>query len=173
MKRSETEDLLRRVRAHWPTFNLGTDLDLVAAVGEWWEMLQDVELPHAVAAMRSLSQAGREFAPTPGQLRREALKLTARDDVPDPDQAVAEVFDQIRAVGYLGQPKFTHPAVDAAVAAVGGWQEVCRSENLDALRAHLRSAYEHAAARARRDEQLPASTRATLSAGPRALGDGR
>jgi hypothetical protein len=65
----------------------------------------------------------------------ELLALIHEGDALDADAAWAEVQRQIRAVGYYGQPTWSHPAIAAAVEALG-WDTLCRSTNPEADRAH-------------------------------------
>jgi len=66
----------------------------------------------------------------------ELLALIHEGDQLDADAAWAEVQRQIRTVGYYGQPTWSHPAIAAAVDALG-WDTLCRSTNPEADRAHF------------------------------------
>lgn len=110
----------------------------------WLEHLSDVDAEIVHAAV--LAMPG-EFAPNVSQVRAAALRLSSNNPAPDPDEMLAEVWATIAKVGYVGTPTWSHPAVEAAIAAVGGWLEVCKSDNPEAMRAHLRQAYATAAQR--------------------------
>lgn len=86
-----------------------------------------------------------------------------QDGLPDVDEAWGEVLRQIRAVGYYGQPQWTHPAIAETVAALG-WQELCMSDNAVADRAHFGQFYGKARTRAQ-NAQAAAATAQALAAG--------
>ena len=95
----------------------------------------------------------------------EILDQITAPDQRDPDQAWAEVQQQIRTVGYYRQPTWSQPAIAQAVEALG-WTNLCRSTNPEADRAHFLRFYTIAQKREQhRHEwaQLPASLRRALS----------
>lgn len=158
--------LLWTVKATWPTFQVLEGDLLAAQVQAWGGLLGEFDYPTAAAAVAVLAAHGREFAPAPGQLR-QALLAAAGALAPDVDGALSEVHQQIRRVGYLGSPEWSHPAIAATVQALGGWAEVCASTNPEAFRAHFRQLYAPAAARENHDVLTPPAHRAALGAGSR------
>lgn len=155
MNTQEAIALLWLVKAHWPRFEIFGADQLPLQAGAWLDVLADIDLPDARGALANLSATGREFPPSAGQVRLEALRLREGPATPDPDRALAEVLDQIRRVGYVGTPTWSHPVIDEAVTALGGWPDVCASDNPDAFRAHFLRIYERAAARHDRAERTP------------------
>ena len=78
----------------------------------------------------------------------DLLALIAEPDTVSADQAWAEVQRQIRSVGVYGTPQWSHPAIAAAVTALG-WEAVCRSTNPEADRAHFLRFFDTAVRRQR------------------------
>ena len=76
--------------------------------------------------------------PTIAGLRRLALA----GQHPAPGDAWGEVVRQMQAVGRYRTPAFSHPLITQAVDQVGGWQALCKSDNLVADRAHFLRIYE-------------------------------
>ncbi|AUW92606.1 hypothetical protein BXT84_00450 [Sulfobacillus thermotolerans] len=96
----------------------------------------------------------------------DLLALICADDGIDVDRAWAVVRQQIRAVGVYGHPEWPHPAIAAAVEALG-WDTLCLSTNPEADRAHFLRFFEVAQRRYRAQQQwdeLPVRLRQALSA---------
>ncbi len=100
------------------------------------------------------------FAPKASEIR-DRMAAT-RSGCPDVDQSLAEIHRNIGRYGSRGVPirgggfgpiPWSHPAIAAAVAAIG-WEAICTSENHDTWRAQLRDCYKSAAARAVRSENV-------------------
>lgn len=154
MNRHEILKLVWTVKAHWANFQVFEGDLLQVQAAAWMDLLDDISFDHARAAVAELDAHGREFAPTPGMIRAQAL-ARAGLGAPDFDQALAEAMLTARTVGRTGTPEWSHPAIGNAVAALGGWSAFCNSENPEALRAHFRQAYETAAARADHEAVTP------------------
>jgi hypothetical protein len=161
MNGTEITKLLWTVKATWPTFQVMED-QLPAQIQVWGALVGEFTFEEAAGALMRLAAAGREFAPAPGQLR-QTLLAAAGTLAPDSDQALAEVQHEIRRVGYIGRPEWSHPAIGAAVDAFGGWAEVCASTNPEAFRAHFRQLYAAAATREDRDVTTPRAAQEALS----------
>lgn len=94
----------------------------------------------------------------------DLLALIHEGDQLDSDAAWAEVQRQIRAVGYYGQPTWSHPAIAAAVDALG-WDRLCTSTQPQTDRAHFLRFYATAQKREQVHHQwatLPARVRQAL-----------
>lgn len=109
----------------------------------------------------SLIAAEDEFAPVANKIIDLARQLEARAAGHvelDHAQAFDMVLTAVSTYGYVAEEQAMAsfpPAVQAAVRAVGGWKEgVCWSENLEALRAHFRQAYEATSNRVRREQHV-------------------
>jgi hypothetical protein len=112
------------------------------------EDILDLDYEPAAIAVKQLRQT-RTFLPSIAELR-QATAIITTGRLPDPDEAWAEVMQQLRAVGHSGQPTFTDSAIAATVRAMG-WLELCASTNQVADRAHFLKLY--GTARARIDQQ--------------------
>lgn len=137
----------------------------------WAAVLADIDYVEAEAVIIAVARDGAAFPPTPGQIAERVLTLREQRDgtaAPDIDRALAEVRHYVttRGVSY-GQPeKWSHPAVAAAVAAIG-WPELCTGG--DTARAHFLRAYEAARARHRADQRMAPAMRAVMSGERREL----
>lgn len=96
------------------------------------------DIPDA-ALIRAVSEhvAHEDDFPTIAQLRRLALG----DNYPSPGDAWGEVMRQMREVGGYRSPDFSHVLIGQAVEHIGGWQALCKSDNLVADRAHFLRLY--------------------------------
>ena len=162
MTPQEAAQLIQVVQVCWPTWKPGQVTDEVL-VGTWAVMLRDVDYNVAARAVRQLAMEN-EFPVGPGQVLAAATEITANDSgqgVPDLDRAFAQLTEAVRRHGYVdpeGARDAVHPAVWGAIEGLGGWQQVCRSENAVALRAHFNQVYATSATRATRElgDNLPA-----------------
>ena len=71
---------------------------------------------------RKQCMAGARFMPTIGELRDRVLelrRLASSDGAPDAGTAWAEVLDAASCCAY-NTPTYSHPAIEAAVRAIGG-----------------------------------------------------
>lgn len=158
----EAAELIQVVQVCWPTWKHGQVTDEVL-VSTWTMMLGDIEYNDALRAVRQLAMET-EFPVGPGQVLAAATRIAAERagrGVPDLDEAFAQMTAAIHRYGYVdpaGAREALHPAVWAAVEGLGGWRDVCRSENSTALRAHFGRVYSTAATRASRElgDNLPA-----------------
>lgn len=103
--------------------------------------LVDFDLEAAVNGAAKWIARGKGF-PLISELR-EACAVAGGDGVPDADLAFREVLRAVSRWGAYGEPKWSHPAIEAAVESIG-WREVCLSDNAPALRAHFAKSYEAA-----------------------------
>jgi hypothetical protein len=108
-----------------------------------------------MAALHAISEAGRKFAPSVGELRLAAAEIQRRAaNIPTSYQAWQELIEAIRLVGsYRPAPEFSHPLVGESVRALG-WRNLCVSENLAADRARFIAAYEQFQQRAEADSMM-------------------
>lgn len=160
MNSTEIGALLWLVKGHWAQFEIFGQDHLPLQVGAWLDVLGDVELADARAVVAALATDEREFPPTAGQIRAEVVRR--RDgSCPDADVALAEVLTAVRTRGWTATMRggvglvWSHPAIGQAIDALGGWGEVCASDNPEALRAHFTKAYEQAARRAQASATAP------------------
>jgi len=124
-------------------------------------MLADIP-PADLARAVAWCLANYKFFPTVAEVRAAALAASALQ-VPDMDQAWLAVKREVSRTGYYGAPHFDHPAIAAAVQAMG-WREICLEEEL-VVRAHFFRVYESVARRTREEVlALPPAGVAALSA---------
>lgn len=144
--------------AAFPSYH---DRDMVPTADLWLELLGHLPFEVAKAAMIKVLATAQYF-PTPAQILA-AVATIQPQDLPDPEMAWQEVLDQIRRVGYLGQPAWSHPAVgQAANALYGGWAQLCQSlmvETLGVDRAHFMRLFEAFTKKEREGLTLPPEVR--------------
>lgn len=168
MTPQEAAELIQVVQVCWPTWKPGRITDKVL-VGTWAAMLADVNYNTAVAAIRELAMES-EFPVGPGQVLAAATRISADASghgVPDHDEAFAQLTAAVRRYGHVdpsGARDSVHAAVWAAVEGLGGWQDVCRSDNPVALRAHFGQVYSTASKRATRELRNEITDRPALAA---------
>lgn len=109
--------------------------------------LTDIEYEAGAFAVAAYIAEGRWF-PTIGEIR---ARVDGGNKPPDVDLAFGEVLAGVSKWGQYRDPRWTHPAIAAAVGALT-WREICLSENADALRAHFFKVYEVVAKRIKADE---------------------
>lgn len=169
MNRGEVALLTAVVKAYWPHWQAGESREEAeVTVNVWLRQLGDIDPDIAAAAVDVLHAEAREFAPTPGIVRERAITLRAQalgEAVPDVDQAWHEVQTAVRDRGwYQGPPdEWSHPAVAFVVSSLG-WDELCHSDNPEALRAHFIRLYQVGHARSRAEALIPPTVRAVLDA---------
>jgi hypothetical protein len=87
VKRAEWIGAVQTIRALWPNAEI-PDVTIAA----WYEEVADIELEHAVAAIRTFARDGAEWPPTGGKIRRRVAELLL--DPPD----WGEVLEQLRLI---------------------------------------------------------------------------
>jgi hypothetical protein len=168
MTLEDTIALIVSAQHLWPTWNSAptTEKAVKDMAATWHELLLDVSVEEAHAALVELASGGRERVPPVGLIRRWALDLRSAADgsmVPIPDRAWAEVHGAVRLRGLAaGPPAWSHPLVASTVGTIG-WRTLCLSENVDELRSHFLRLYTDEAARQRRLTQTPARQRRVSS----------
>jgi hypothetical protein len=115
------------------------------------------DLPYEMLNAASL-EIGRAntFFPSAAELRKAAMALVERaDGVPSAQDAWGEVCRSFGSHGfYRGAPEWSHALVGKAVAAIGGYAELCHSDNPIADRARFIEAYNAYLARDRNDKAM-------------------
>lgn len=95
-----------------------------------------------------------EFFPTVAALRKAAFEIMAHaQGIPTAHEAWGEVRRAMGTVGHMGKPKFSHPIVERAVAALG-WRDLCLSDNPTADRARFLECYQQLLNRAQVDAAM-------------------
>lgn len=112
----------------------------------YWQILSDIPSDELkAAALHSISESGRKFAPSVGEIRGAVSELRSlTDGIPLPADAWREASDS----SGKGVP-WSHPLVEKAAKAAGGWYNLCHSENVAADRARFLQFYESYVVRTR------------------------
>jgi len=122
----------------------------------YYQTLSDIPSDELKAAtLHCISQAGRAFAPSVGELRGAVAELRGYvAGVPSSYQAWQEVQRQmLENGGDYGIPVWSSPIVEQAVRAMG-WRNLRMSEDQTADRARFIQCYEQFVERATRDDML-------------------
>jgi hypothetical protein len=130
--------------------------------------LADIEPPLLrTAVLRHISTS--KWFPTIAELRQAATAIVLQTDGQlSAPEAWGMVLREVRLVGHWRTPRLG-PVVRRAVEAIGGWRQLCLSENSTADRARFIEAYTILRKReAQRVQQLPPVTEAQ-----EALAEGR
>lgn len=127
------------IHNQWPTFEVleETEPTYRVRLRDWCDVIGDLHYSLLRAAV--IAEAGREFPPPVGIIRRRAMEIMLEsrgDRSPSADEAWREVVTKLRQVGRQEFPEWSHPAVEAAVRTIG-WIWICDSENMDVLRSHF------------------------------------
>jgi hypothetical protein len=121
----------------------------------YWQTLQDIPSDELKAAvLHCLTQSGRAFAPTIGEIRGAVADIRrAASNAPSAYEAWQIVCRAITEVGSYGSPQFESQLIDRVVRNLG-WRNLCMSENQVADRARFLQAYEQLLERATKEEML-------------------
>lgn len=132
----------------------------------YYQTLQDVPAEELKAAvLHCISQNGRQFAPSVGELRGAISELRGMSaNVPPSYQAWQEVQQQIlENGGDFGNPVWSHPLVEEAVRRIG-WRNLRMSEDQTADRSRFIQCYEQLTERATREDMLLPEVRGYIEA---------
>lgn len=153
-KAAEIAALVAIIGKAYPSFE--ADKDRVAL---FVDMLADLD-PAALKAAVKQHIATSKFPPTIAELRQGAATVSG-PALPSYADAWEEVLGEVRRVGYLGMPSFSHPLIAKAVAVMG-WRDLCASEVSETAtwRAQFRDIYNSYAARAAQEAAYMPSVRA-------------
>lgn len=128
----------------------GKDIPTADCVEVYYDLLQDIDAKVLMLAAKKVA-AENTFFPAAAELRQAAFRLEEfASGRLDAGQAWGEVLQQVWDVGSWGVPKFSDPAIERAVAAIG-WENICMSEMPGVERAHFMKIYDQLK---RRDDEL-------------------
>lgn len=142
MKPSQVVRCLRRLRALYPDKLLSSE-----TMASYAAMLADLSVDQLAAAIEKHAATSR-YWPSVAELRALAVEDEA---APPAEIAWGEVMRAVSSVGRYRSPQWSHPAIEAAVEAVGGWQRVCDDDTEGVLRAHFYRTYNAYRERIERD----------------------
>jgi len=130
------------------------------------QILSDIPTDELKAAtLHCISESGRKFAPSVGELRGAVSELRGfSNNMPSSFEAWQEVGKQISINGGdFGKPVWSHPVVQKTVEAMG-WRNLRMSEDQTADRARFIQCYEQFAERARKEDIFLPEVRGFLEA---------
>ena len=129
----------------------------------YYQDLRDIPTDELeVAAQHCRSQAGRQFAPSTGDLRGAVLELRRMaEGAPTSYQAWEEVRCFIRDNNTFIEPRWSHPLIGKTVRLFG-MENLRQSENGTSDRMRFLEAYEQYAESAEREEMLIPEVRGYL-----------
>ena len=156
----EIAQIIGLISAAYPNWS---PTDLTAEV--YYQVLHDLDAEELkAAALQCVSENGRKFAPSVGELRGAVADLRrAYLNIPSAYSAWQEVLQQITDVGSYRTPQFTHPLIDRAVRSLG-WRNICLSENSVADRARFLQFYEQLQHRAETEDMMIPQVRGYIEA---------
>lgn len=109
--------------------------------------------------------ANNKFFPKVAEIREMASQIQLRrQGIPSAADAWAEVARQMREKGYYNAPEWSHPLIEEAMRAVGGWTHLTGAEviNMETVRAQYMRIYESMVSRVRADMNILPDTRKWL-----------
>lgn len=135
--REEVAEIMAVLAAAFPTFDLQAQ-----TIEVYYATLKDLDGAMLKAAAHACLTAS-EFFPTVHRLREAVAGIQSKiTGMLMPEEAWEEVRREMRKGGIYHQPEFSSPLVRRAVDSVGGWYNLCGSENVPADRAHFLRIYE-------------------------------
>lgn len=155
MNHDEVIGALAEISMLWPNFELPSiDAVMDAMIEVTLRQWADLSAAEVRAAIDSLCQEGRDFAPPVGAgaaRAHESARARRGDGPPGIDEAWGEVRRQIahrgRWAAFSDDPlEWSHPMIERVVGHLG-WDSLCSSTNEVADRAHFVRLYEAATAR--------------------------
>lgn len=129
----------------------------------YYAFLNDIPDIQMVAGFKYAIAQSPTFFPTAPQIRDACFTIQfGAMGLPTEFEAWDEVVQQISKSGYYKEPEFSTPLISRAVDGIGGWKNLCMSENLEYDRAHFIKAYQSTRNRIEEWERLPASVKEQL-----------
>jgi len=127
-------------------------------VDVWFDILGDLPVETLQAAVKfCCSEAGREFAPSPGNIRGAVVNMLVKTEgIPDAGEAWTEVLNFIRDYGCRSIPNWSHEIVKKTVDTIG-LVNIGMAEDIMPTRAHFLKIYKSYFDRAAEDAGMPAS----------------
>lgn len=137
-EKMDVAQVVAMLTAAYPNFNISE-----ITIDVYYETLKDIPADMLkAAAMQAISEPGRKFAPSVGEIRGAVVEIMRKaEGTPGSYEAWQEVVEQMRMTGHTGKPIFSHPLILRTVR-VFGWRELCLSENPVADRARFVEAFE-------------------------------
>ncbi len=134
MAHSDVTRLIGELKASYPRVDIGA-----ATIAVYCQRLEGIPIAELRAAVAVCIDCC-TFFPSIAEIRQAWAAAKAGPKRSGMD-AWADVLAQVKAVGYMGTPTFSDPAVAQAVKTFG-WREICESTETMADRAHFAKAYD-------------------------------
>lgn len=136
----DIEQIINMLEVAFPNFH-PKDVKMTKEI--YWQTLSDIPTDELKAAvLHCVTEAGRAFAPTIGEIRGTVADLrAAAANVPSSYGAWEEVRRAMSEIGSYGVPEWSSLLVARVVSSLG-WRNLCMSENQTADRARFIQAYE-------------------------------
>lgn len=157
MTNKEIASLLAMATANFPHV---AEKDMSNTATLWKEMLSDIPFDVAKAAIVKVL-ATAKFWPTVAEIRESASQLT-NPQILTPAEAWGLVVQANDMYGYyrpIEGMESLPPLVQTAVRAMGGFRDICMSENPGVTRGQFMKIFEQYAAREKEMAVLPESVR--------------
>ena len=163
MSEDEFQDVIKRLVDYYGGHDFGeTGL---ATYDRLLRHLSGADLRQAA----ELHMARSPYFPKVSELLEAATELRTKWSIfPDAGEAWAEVCAEMQRVGHMGQPQFASPLTAEVVQRIGGWRQVCLSDNQIAERARFMDTYARLLERAKDAARLPPLLRAAVYLSKRA-----
>lgn len=133
MNKIETAEVLGYLSAAYPQAKVSRETATI-----FHDLLKGLTASDVMLAAQGLVREC-DWFPSPAQLLKAVVRAHG---VLSPIPAVAwqEVLGEVRRIGQLGSPSFTHATTTAVVKAIG-WREICMSDNANVLRSNFLKMY--------------------------------
>ena len=161
MQLREFSEMMIMLSKAYPTAKIDED-----NAKAYYLFLADIPDERLVAGFRYAVTHSPTFFPTAPQIRDACFTIQfGTMGLPSEFEAWDEVVKQIASAGYYREPTFSTPLISRAIEGIGGWQNLCLSENIEYDRAHFIKAYQSTKSRAEEWERLPDSVKKQLPSG--------
>lgn len=134
MNPTETAKILALCAVAYPQYPVTKE-----TVGIYAELLSDLEFVQVDKAVRDLLKTTDRWVSV-AAIRRKVAE-NGKQLAPSKAKAWGEVQQAAHNEGRSGSPKWSHPAIEQAVKALGWW-DICNSTNLDTMRSQFWRCYE-------------------------------
>ena len=160
MDKNEFSLIAAAMRTYFPRYNM---LPNAEAMELWYQELQDLPYELLSACLRKWV-ATEKWPPSIAELRAMSADMV-RGPAPDWGDGWGEVRSAIQRFGYVREKEALaslSPAARSAAERIG-WQDICLSENPEALRAQFRQIYQVIAERENTDRLIAPAVREMIS----------
>ena len=158
MTKTDIVKLLAVINAAYPNMQISE-----ATVSLWHELLGDLNLDFALAAVKKLILES-PFPPTIADIRKQVVEITQGLNDVDAATAWGEVVRALNHYGYY-RPEEALASMSprtAKIVRLMGWQNICMSEDLAVIRGQFIKMYEIYTQREKQEALLPPNLKQTI-----------